>query len=39
MVQPRRSHACALMGKYMLVFGGLTAHKDSLKDLIYLDMK
>ena len=38
-IPSRRSHSCVMMGKYMLVFGGLTMKKDSLKDLVYLDLK
>ena len=38
-MEARRLHGCALMGKYMLVFGGINTRKEMLKDLLYLDLK
>lgn len=38
-VEGRRSHACAVMGKYMIVFGGINTRRAFLKDFIYLDLK
>ena len=39
LVAPRRSHACALMGKYMIIFGGLNMRREAYSDLVYLDLK
>lgn len=38
-IQGRRYHGCALMGKYMLVFGGMNTKRQLLKDFVYLDLK
>ena len=38
-LEARRSHSCVLMGRYMLVFGGLNTRREMLKDLAYLDLK
>ena len=32
-------HAYALMGKYMIVFGGISSKRSFLKDFVYLDLK
>lgn len=39
LVEARKSHACTLMGKYMLVFGGINTRRAYLKDFLYLDLK
>ena len=38
-IEPRRSHTATLLGKYMLVLGGITMKKDYLNDLVYLDLR
>ena len=38
-VEPRRSHSATLMGKYMVIFGGMNTKKEFLNDLVYLDIK
>lgn len=39
LVEGRRSHSCALMGKYMLILGGINTRRGFLKDFLYLDLK
>ena len=39
LVEGRRAHAYGLMGKYMLVFGGINSKRGFLKDFAYLDLK
>ena len=38
-IEPRRSHSAILLGKYMLVLGGINMKKDYLTDFVYLDLK
>lgn len=38
-IEGRRSHGCALMGKYMLIFGGMNTKREFMKDFFYLDLK
>lgn len=38
-IEGRRSHGASLMGKYMIVFGGMNTKREYLRDLIYLDLK
>jgi hypothetical protein len=39
MMEPRRNHSALIIGKYMLVFGGINTKKDYLNDLKTLDLK
>ena len=38
-VEARRSHGALLMGKYMLIFGGMNTRRQHLQDFVYLDLK
>lgn len=38
-IEGRRSHSAILMGKYMIVFGGMNTKREYLKDFVYLDLK
>ena len=38
-VEPRRCHSATLLGRYMIVFGGINTKKDFLNDFVYLDLK
>lgn len=38
-IEGRRSHGAALMGKYMIIFGGMNTRREYLRDFVYLDLK
>jgi Rab9 effector protein with kelch motifs len=38
-IEGRRNHGAALLGKYMLVIGGINTKREFLNDFIYLDLK
>lgn len=38
-VEPRRCHSATLLGRYMLVIGGINSSKEYLSDFVYLDLK
>lgn len=38
-VEPRRCHTATLLGRYMIVIGGINAKKEHLSDFVYLDLK
>ena len=38
-VEGRRSHGAALMGKYMIILGGMNTRREYLNDFVYLDLK
>lgn len=38
-VEGRRNHSACLVGKNMLVFGGINTRKEYLGDMVYLDLK
>lgn len=38
-IEARRNHGAVLMGKYMLVLGGINTRREFLNDFMYLDLK
>lgn len=39
LIEPRRSHGAVIVGKLMVVFGGINTHTGYLKDIKYLDLR
>ena len=38
-VEPRRSHGAVIVGKQMLIFGGINSSREHLRDMKFLDLR